>query len=471
MTLPSDKRPESDGLPVPQRWLAMAATVLGVGMSVLDASITNVALPTIARELQVDAAAVIWVANAYQLVTAACIVALAGLSDLAGYRRVFLWGMSVFTLGSLACALSPSLPLLVASRLVQGLGAAALMAVTPALYRIIYPASMLGRALGVSALTVAASATCGPMVGGLILAFLPWPWLFAVNLPLGLLALWAAYRNLPANVCRKEPFDAAGAILAATAMGCFVIALDGLSKAYPAPLLWLLWAASGLAGFAFVQWQRAATHPLLPLTLFHSARFSLAAATSTCSFVSQGLAFVTLPFLFQGAYGYTPFMSGLLFTPWPLTIVICAPLAGRLADRISPPLVSTVGLAVLATGLATMAGLGASATVADIVWRASICGCGFGLFQSPNNRELLGNAPRHLLGAASGVLGSARTFGLSIGVAVAAVVVGVPGLDQAAGVVKVPVQRVDLSLWLACGAAGTAFLVSALRLGRTGRTP
>ena len=458
---------ESDGLPVPQRRLAIVAALIAVGMAVLDASVTNVALPSIARALEVDAGSVIWVANAYQLVTAACIVALAGLSDQIGYRRVFLGGLTVFTLGSLACALSSSLPLLIAARVLQGLGAAALMAVTPAIYRIVYPARMLGRALGLSALTVAASATCGPIFGGLILAVLPWPWLFAVNLPFGLLGLWAGLRSLPASIRRGERFDRLGAILAAVAMGCFVIALDGLSKAYAGPLLWLLWAVSGAAGLAFVQWQRLALHPLLPLSLFASSRFSLAAATSTCSFVSQGLVFVTLPFLFQGDYGYTPFMSGLLFTPWPLTIVVCAPLAGRLADRISPPFVSTVGLAVLTLGLATLAGLGATATLADIVWRAAICGCGFGLFQSPNNRELLGSAPRALTGAASGVLGSARTFGQSIGAAVAAVVVGVPGL--AAGAAQVPVQRIALSLWLACGAAGAACLVSALRLHH--RTP
>lgn len=444
--------------------LAIAGVILGTTMAVLDASITNVALPTIARELSAGPAEVIWVANAYQLANAVCIITLAALGDILGYRRVYLAGLAVFTLASLGCALSPSLPALIVARVVQGIGASAMMAVGPALYRFIFPARLLGTALGISALTVAFSAAAGPMIGGMILGVAQWPWLFAINLPLGLAAIVFGWHNLPANEARGKGFDFPGAILAAGAMGCFVVAVDGLSKHYQLQLLAALWVGSLLAAGIFIRWQRVARHPLLPLGIFTSRRFSLAAVTSFCSFISQGLAFVSLPFLFQGDYGYSPLMSGLLFTPWPLTIAVAAPLAGRLADRFSPRVLSTVGLAVLSVGLAAMAGLGEQATVPDILWRASICGLGFGFFQSPNNRELLGNVPRHLSGAASGVLASARTFGQSIGAAVAALVLAAPVSRLAAGdSVAVPVAHIDLSLWLSCGAATGAFLVSFLR--------
>ncbi len=458
-----ESRPEDEGLPGPQRKLAITVVMTGTTMAVLDASIVNVALPTIASTMAVDAARVIWVTNAYQLANAILLVALAALGDKIGYSRIYRSGLLVFTLASLACALAPGFTALVVARMVQGFGASAMMSIGPALYRRIFPGRLLGAALGLSALTVAASAAAGPMIGGLILGMSSWPWLFAINLPLGVVAILMGRRHLPPDDCRPGPFDIGGAVLSAIAMGCFVIAIDGLSKHYDPWLLGFLWTASLGAGAAFLRWQAFAQAPLLPLGLFSSRRFAMAAATSLCSFVGQGLAFVSLPFLFQGDYGYSPLGSGLLFTPWPLTVMVAAPMAGRLADRMSPRLLSTIGLGVFLLGLSSLAGLGAEATVPDILWRVSVCGLGFGFFQSPNNRELLGNVPRSLSGAASGVLASARIFGQSIGAAVAAMVLASAAGHASPVKAAVPVARIDVSLWIACGAVAGAFLVSALR--------
>jgi DHA2 family multidrug resistance protein-like MFS transporter len=455
--------PGDEGLPGPQRRGAVAVVMIGTTMGVLDATITNIGLPTIARDLHATAAEAIWVVNAYQLTTASCIVALAALGDVVGYRRVYWWGLVAFTLASLACALAPSLELLVVFRVLQGLGAAAVMSVGPALYRAIFPTRLLGAALGLSALTVAASATAGPMISGFILAVLNWPWLFAINLPIGLFAVVLGTRTLPPNAGRGGRFDVAGAIFAGSAMGAFVVGMDGLAKHAAPTVIGLLLATSVAAGAAFVVRQRVVSYPLLPLGLFSSPRFSLAAVASLCSFVSQGLVFVTVPFLFQDIYGYTPLMSGLLFMPWPMTIIVAAPVAGRLADRISPRILSTAGLIVLAGGLVTLATLGSAPGIPDLLWRASLCGLGFGFFQSPNNRELLGSVPRSLSGAASGVLASARTFGQSLGAALTAIVLAVPAGGQVIGKAVAPSQ-VHLSLWLACAAAAGASLISALRI-------
>ncbi|MDP5007943.1 MAG: MFS transporter, partial [Glaciimonas sp.] len=219
---------------------------------------------------------------------------------------------------------------------------------------------------------------------------------------------------LPRDDGHGGKFDFIGAILSAVAMAAIVLAVDGIADLFNPQNVSKEWGLIGIAMVAtclFIWRQKRATSPLLPLDIFHSSRFSMAVATSLCSFIGQGIAFIALPFLFQGAYGFSPLMSAALFTPWPVAIAIVAPIAGRLADRYPAATLSTGGLAVFTLGLGLLACLGDQASVPDILWRAFICGLGFGFFQSPNNREMLSNAPRERSGTASGVLAIARTFG------------------------------------------------------------
>ena len=220
----------ADGLPQRERRFAVAVLVVGTVMAVLDGSIANVALPTIARELHVDAAASVWVVNAYQLAVTATLVAFASLGEVRGYRGVYAGGIALFTLGSLACAISHTLPELVLARMLQGLGGAAVMSTAPAVYRSVYPSALLGRALGISALTVASAASAGPTLGGAILAVAPWPWLFAINVPVGVLASVFAWRALPAGTGRGGPYDAPSALLGGPALALLVVALDGAGR-------------------------------------------------------------------------------------------------------------------------------------------------------------------------------------------------------------------------------------------------
>jgi len=226
-----------------------------------------------------------------------------------------------------------------------------------------------------------------------------------------------------------------------------------------------------LSALAFVWDQRRAPEPLLPLDIFVNARFSLAALTSLASFVGQGIAFVALPFLFQNAYGYSAFESAALFTPWPLGIVLVAPTAGRLADRHSPALLSSLGLALFTVGLVLLALLPDHAQAWDIGWRALVCGMGFGFFQSPNNREMLSNVVRERSGNASGVLAIMRTFGQCLGAALLGMILAV---CTAAAVAQGQLQMsaaqdgdaIRLSLWVAAVATALATAVSASRLRR-----
>jgi len=462
-------RGEEDGLPRDPRRLAVAAVALGTVMAVLDGSITNVALPTISRELHVDAASTVWVVNAYQVIVAMLLVPLSSLGDVIGYRRVYAAGIAIFTLGSLLCALSTTLVWLILARVAQGIGGAAIMSIAPALMRTIFPARRLGVAVGISALTVASSSAAGPTIGGAILAIAPWPWLFAINVPLGFIDTALARRVLPRYPGRGGGFDVLSGLLSGPALALLIVGLDGIARHLSPLAVGAMLAASAVLATAFVRRQQTLPEPMLPLELFGIRRFSLAAATSFCSFVAQGLAFVALPFLLQGVDHFSAFESGLLFTPWPLSIAVVAPLAGRLADRISAPKLSTAGLAMLGVGLGCLAALPANPHPADVVWRGVLCGLGFGFFQAPNNRELLGSAPRNRSGGASGILATVRVTGQSLGAVIVALELGT-GAAGATGISPALSAPAHAALGLSAYIAALACGVSALRLW-TGRTP
>lgn len=448
-------RPGDDGLPGPERRLAVLALILGTLMAVVDVTMINIALPSIARDLDVSAARAVWVTNLYQIVCAAFLLVCASFSEMVSRRRLYVAGLALFVLASLGAALARSLEWLLVFRALQGLGAAATLSIGPSLYRSIFPTRLLGSALGLSALVVAGGYAAGPALGGLVLSVLSWPWLFALHLPLGLVSLWLAWRALPRETGRRGGFDGRGALGSVIMLGSFFLAMDTLGHAAP---LWqsLAWLAlSVVSGALFLRRQRRASHPLLPPRLFQVARFRLAVSASGLAFVGQGLAFVALTFLFQQEMGLSPLHTAWLFTPWPVAIMLVGPMAGRLADRVNPSVMASLGLVLLMLGLASLALLPPGAGLLDSLWRMALCGIGFGLFQPPNNREMMTSAPRELSTSASGVLSTTRTVGQSLGVALV-------GAFLAA---SAPVQ---MTLWIGCFACLLALLASLARMPLAG---
>jgi MFS transporter, DHA2 family, multidrug resistance protein len=445
-----------DGLPGRQRAWAIASVALAIAMTVLDSSIANVALPVIAREFGAAPADSVWIVNAYQLAIVVLLLPLASLGEIVGYRRIYLAGLVLFTLASLGCALSRSLPVLALMRLVQGFGAAGVMSVNGALVRFIYPHRLLGRGVGLNAMVVSITAAIGPSVAAAILAVGPWPWLFAVNIPVGLAALALAARVLPANPLTERPFDWPSAVLNALTFGLVIAGVDSLTrtaaKAWGAVELALGVAAGAL--LARREWSRP--RPLVPFDLLRDRTFALSVMTSVASFAAQMLAFVSLPFHFEISLHRSQVETGLLLTPWPAAVAVSAPLAGRLADRLSSPLLCAIGLLALTAGLAALALLRADASSLDIAWRMALCGAGFGFFQAPNNRMLLTAAPRERAGAAGGMLGVARLTGQTIGAVLTAIALGWFGAN---GEVT--------ALSVAAGFALAAAAFSALRLARS----
>ena len=412
--------PTEDGLPTPRRYWAVLTIWLGIAMAVLDGAVANVALPTIALDLNTDPGSSIWIVNAYQLAITIALLPVASLGDKLGHRRVYLVGLAIFTIGSLACAMSQSLIQLTAARVFQGLGAAVLMSISSALLRHIFPTDRFGRGIGLNAVVISVAAAIGPTVASGVLAVASWQWLFAINLPFGIAAMMLGLRVLPHTVGSRAPLDFISAGLNALAFGGLILGAERVASDGPAAGLPVI-AAGIAAAVILVRRERHSATPLLPFDLMRIPIFRLSILASIVCFSAQMLAFVALPFHFQGVLGRTAVETGLLMTPWPLAVGVAAPFAGALSDRYPAGLLGGLGLGAFAVGLGLLASLPDMPTDADILWRMAVCGIGFGLFQAPNNRTIIAAAPRRRAGIAGGTMATARLLGQTTGAVVMAV--------------------------------------------------
>lgn len=447
----------ADGLPQPQRSQAVLTIALGITMSVIDGAIANVALPTIAADLDASPAFSIWIVNGYQLAITISLLPLASLGEIVGYRRVYLAGLALFTVASALCAVAHSLPLLTVARIVQGFGAAGIMSVNTALVRFTYPHALLGRGIARNALVVAVSAAIGPTLASGILAVGSWPWLFAINVPIGAVAVALGARCLPHTRLAAHSFDWQSAGLSAVTFGVGIFAVDSVGHGEPLLTCLIEFAVAAIAGAALIWRETHVAAPLLPVDLLRIPIFALSIATSIASFCAQMLAFVAIPFYLQSRFGYSAVHMGLLITPWPITVACAAPLAGRLVEHYPAGLLGGIGLLLFAGGLASLAMLPAEPSAVDIAWRMALAGFGFGLFQTPNNRTMIAAAPRERSGGASGMLGTARLLGQTAGAALVALFLG-----------RYPQEGTRIALLAGVGFALCGALLSTLRLSPAG---
>jgi DHA2 family multidrug resistance protein-like MFS transporter len=441
------------------RFFAVATITIGLSMSVLANSMTNLALPYMAHDLNITAESSIWIVNASQIALMVTLLPIAALADIVGYRHVYRAGLALFCCASLACVFAPSLSWLIAARTFQGLGGAAIMSVQPALVRAIYPRNMLGRGLGFNTTVVATSLAAGPSIGAALLTLWAWPALFAVYIPLGIVSFFLGERYLPHTHHVHRPFDILSALMSGITFGLLIFGIDGIAHGHrPVVILAELGGATAM-GVLFIWRQTRLADPMMPVDIFKRPIFALSISSASCTFTAQGLAFVSLPFFFHTVLGRNATDTGILLTAWPLALATVAPIAGRLADRHHAGVLGIIGLTSMTSGLVLTALLPDDPTAANVMWRLVLCGAGFGIFASPNNRLMMNAVPRERSGSAGGIIATARTLGQTMGAALVALVFGL--FDFSGGGAA---DAAKAALWLSAAFCGTGLVVGSFRL-------
>lgn len=443
-----------------RNYAAIIAILLVLVMTVLDVTLVNVALPVLAVKFGVSDSSTVWIITAYQLVITMLLLPLSSVGDLYSYRRTFLIGVVIFTLASALCAISGSFAMIIASRALQGIGAASVMSVNIALTRLIYPREVLGRGLALNAMVIAIATAAGPTIAGAILSVASWHWLFLINLPFGIAAFFIGRRLLPHNPPKtdKPEFDWTSAVENAVVFGLIFYSLGSFARKGDFLVCLCLLLTGIVIGFFYVRRQLSRPVPMLPVDLFRIRLYSLSILTSVCSFIAQNVAMIALPFLFLNSLGFSAITTGLLMTPWPLATMIVSPLAARFVEKHNPGATAAAGMGVYAIGILLLLLLpDAGVSVWNIAWRMAVCGIGFGMFQTPNNIVMVIATPIHRTGGAGGMQSTARLVGQTLGATIVTVVFAL---------IAAPVSAVTTCL---CLALGMAVLAGGLSLSRTGR--
>jgi EmrB/QacA subfamily drug resistance transporter len=394
--------------------------MLGAFMSPLDASIANVALPTIGRAFHTAVDNTEWVLIGYMLTTSSTLVLFGRLGDLWGQKRVYTLGFAIFGLSSLACAFAPSFWLLVGARAIQGIGSAMLMSSSPAIITDAFPSHQRGRAIGLNGAAVAVGLSTGPVLGGIIITYWDWRWIFLINVPIAIVALLVSAFVLRREERKEEHFDFAGAAIAFTAL--FAVSL-ALSRAHvwgwgsPPTIGALAYAALGVAAFLWLERRVAA--PMLDLQLFENRTFAFSVLAATLYFCAVYCVIFTIPLSAQIALGRNGLQAGLLLLPISALNVVLAPIAGAASDRIPARYVSTAGATCFFLGCVLLALQPDSPAPWALYVSLFVAGAGTAVFSQPNNSTIMGAAPPNRRGIAAGILATARTTGQLLGISVA----------------------------------------------------
>lgn len=400
-------------------WFVVGTVCIGAFMAALDASIVNIALPTLERTFHVHLSEIEWVSLSYLLTLAAIIVPLGRMADMVGRRWMYALGFTVFIIGSLLCGLSPSLPILIVSRIVQAIGAAMLQANSVSMITAVTPGRDRGKAIGIQASAQGIGLSLGPAVGGALIAFIGWRWIFLVNVPIGIIGTVLGILLLPADEhkSKREPFDTWGALIVAPTLVAFIYFLNaGMKHGWTSPVILASGVIAIVGTVAFLRVERRNQFPLVDLHLFRVPAFGLGSLTGVMSFAVMYAVTLLGPFFLDGIEGLDSFAAGLYMCVIPIGMTLSTPFAGAMADRFGTRPLTVSGMASAALGCVALAFLGGPATNALFLIGLFFIGVGLGTFTPPNNSSVMGSAPSHRLGVAGGILNMSRTLGMSLGV-------------------------------------------------------
>jgi DHA2 family multidrug resistance protein-like MFS transporter len=417
----------------------------------------------------VTPAQTVWVASAYLLAITMSLFVVSSLGQSRGPTRVWGLGVALFTFGSLLCAISHVFPLLIAARVVQGCGAAAIMSLSPALVRDVYPRSLLGHAFGLNAMYTSIAAAMGPTLGGAMLAILPWQWLFAINLPLAFVIVLLARGALPNVSGTGARIDPISAVTSAVGFSAIIYGLDGFARREPLPLVLAeIFAGAALFGW-FARRQFTLAVPMISLDLFRLPRFSVAAQASFSGWSAWSIGVIALPFFLQLELGLSPLQSGLIMTSWPIANAVVAPFTGHWSDRYAVGWIATGGLAGFALSLLLFLYAVVHPSIGLLFAAGLMAGGSWGIFQTPNNRELMGAGPPEKSGSTAAIFASLRVAGQTFGASLAAIVFATFAPSIGAHVAPAALHvAVVAALSLAVAFSVLATFVSAQRAFRDG---
>lgn len=404
-----------------KRWMILIVLNLFTFMATLDGSIVNIALPVLVKQLHLPLAQVEWVTTIYLMSICTAILFFGKLGDIAGKIKIFKIGMVVFIFGSLLCGLSSSLPFLIASRVIQAIGASMTMANSQGIVTDIFPSTERGKAIGLIGTFVSLGSIAGPSLGGIIVSTLGWEYIFWVNVPIGLIAIILGWKVLPSDFIKvKSKIDIPGSLLFAV----FIIALFaglllGQQLGYGDSLIILSLIVAGAAFIAFIGVELRSPHPLLQLSLFRNSLFSLSILCGFLVFVANFCFNIIAPFYAQNMLELSPFYAGFLLMLFPICMVVISPISGALSDKIGSEALTFAGLIVMVIAQFGLARLHDGSSVVLVgVWIAML-GIGSGLFQPPNNSLIMSKVPRTQLGSAGSVNSLVRNVGMVVGITLA----------------------------------------------------
>ena len=406
----------------PHKWGILIAVSIGMFMALLDVTIVNIAMPRVIVDLHTTVTSASWVLNAYSLVLAVSFLSLGRIGDRFGQKRVFIFGLVTFTVFSLLCGLAPNIGLLIAFRAGQGLGGAALLTISLAIVLGAFPRRQQGMAVGLWGALGTAAAAVGPTMGGLLVTYGSWHWIFFVNVPIGLAAIVFTALVIPARARDRNVeggIDIPGILIAGVGLLLLTLALvQGNSWGWTSPAIVVMFCAAVVCFPVFLWWESRTRHPMFPLKLLRIRSFTAANTAICCIGMAMGGTFLLVVIFMVSVLGYSELRAAVTLTVMPLVALVIAPNAGRLVDRIGPRLPAVVGALAFAAGLILLAQLDGSATVGQIMWRIAFIGVGMGFAMPTLSAASMASLPAEVRGVGSGSLNTLRQIGFTLGVAV-----------------------------------------------------
>lgn len=392
---------------------------MGVFLATIDASIVNVAMPTLERALQSSFSIVQWVILAYLLTITTLLLSAGRLADMVGKKPIYMIGIVVFTISSALCGLSATVYWLIGFRVIQAIGAAMIMALGPAIITEAFPGEERGKALGIIGSVVSVGIVIGPTLGGIIVDALSWHWIFFVNIPVGIAGILMVFKFLP-NVRPPggQRFDYPGAVTLFISLIGLLLALTMGQRfgfgSLPILSLFATWFLF-LGIFLLLEWN--VSQPMVDLKIFRTGSISINLVMAVLAFIAVNGTMFLMPFFLENVKHYTTSQVGLLLAVIPLTLGITSPISGVVSDRFGPRPVTVVGIVILVIAFYGLSTIDSETTTAGYILRFLPIGAGMGIFQSPNNSAIMGSAPHNQLGVVSGLLAISRLLGQTVGIA------------------------------------------------------